>query len=48
MSFLITITMIIMLLLLFGLCVISDQIKDIYNLLVEIARLLKRSDNNAR
>ena len=48
MIFLTTITMIIVLLLFFGLCVISDQIKDIYNLLVEIARLLKRSEQNAR
>ena len=32
---------IITLLIFFGLCVISDQLKDIYNVLVEIARLLK-------
>ena len=43
-----TIIMIMAILLFSGLCVISDQIKDIYNLLVEIARLLKRSDQNAR
>ncbi len=40
------IIIIFMLLIFFGLCVISDQIKDIYNLLVEIARLLKRSEQN--
>ena len=45
MSLLITI---IVLLLFFALCVISDQIKDIYDLLDEIARLLKRSDQNAQ
>jgi hypothetical protein len=42
------IIIIFMLLIFFGLCVISDQIKDIYNLLVEIARLLKRSEQNAQ
>lgn len=46
MSFLITIIVIITFLIFFGLCVISDQLKDIYNMLVEIARLLKRSNNN--
>lgn len=33
---------IITLLIFFGLCVISDQLKDIYNVLVEIARLFKK------
>lgn len=42
------IIIIFMLLIFFGLCVISDQLKDIYNALVEIVRLLKRSDNNDR
>lgn len=35
---------IITLLIFFGLCVISDQLKDVYNVLVEIVRLLKRSE----
>lgn len=39
---------IIMLLIFFGLCVISDELKDIYMALVKIANLLKRSDNNAK
>lgn len=42
MIFLITIIVIIALLVFLGLCIISDQLRDIYNALVEIARLLKR------
>ena len=43
MIFLTTIIMIMAILLFLGLCVISDQLKDIYNALVKIANLLKRS-----
>lgn len=37
-------TIVIGILLFIGLCVISDQLKDIYTALVEIASRLKRSD----
>ena len=42
------IIIIFMFLIFFGLCCISDQLKDIYNVLVEIARLLNRGEQNAR
>lgn len=48
MPFLTMMIVIITLLIFLGLSVISHQLKDIYDVLVEITSLLKRSDNNAR